>query len=89
MRLVDFVGGRLPERIDQRLLVFYSRNDSVVSPDVITHAYDAVDAPDKALIDVTASSDPSHHVLAGDILSPGTTADIAAQIVAFIRRPVP
>ena len=60
MRLVDFVGGRLPERIDQRLLVFYSRNDSVVSPDVITHAYDAVDAPDKALIDVTASSDPSH-----------------------------
>lgn len=89
MRLVDLVGGRLPERIRQRLLVFYSRNDSVVSPDAISDAYATVDAPAKALVDVTDSSDPSHHVLAGDILSPGTTADVAARIVEFIRRPAP
>jgi esterase/lipase len=89
MRLVDFVGGRLPDRISQRLLVFYSPEDSVVSPDAISAAYSGVDAPAKALVDVAASGDPSHHVLAGDILSPGTTTDIAAQIVAFIRRPAP
>ena len=89
MRLVDFVGGRLPERIRQRLLVFYSRKDDVVSPEAISAAYATVNAPAKALVDVTASSDPSHHVLAGDIMSPGTTADLAAQIVEFIRRPVP
>lgn len=89
MRLVDLVGGRLPERIRQRLLVFYSPDDGVVSPDAISEAYAAVDAPAKALIDVSDAADPSHHVLAGDILSPGTTADVAAQIVAFIRRPAP
>ena len=89
MRLVDLVGGRLPDTIRQRLLVFYSRNDSVVSPTMISDAYAAVSAPAKALIDVTDSSDPSHHVLAGDILSPGTTVGIAQQIVDFIRRPAP
>lgn len=89
MRLVDLVGGRLPDHIGQRLLVFYSRNDRVVSPDAIRDAYTAVQAPSKALIDVTDAGDPSQHVLAGDILSPGTTAAVAAQIVEFIRRPVP
>ena len=89
MRLVDLVGGRLPDTIRQRLLVFYSRKDSVVSPAAINDAYAAVSAPAKALIDVEDSGDPSHHVLAGDILSPGTTGRIAQQIVEFIRRPVP
>ena len=89
MRLVDFVGGGLPDNIKQRLLVFYSKNDEVVSPDAISIAYAAVNAPAKSLVDVTNSSDPSQHVLAGDILSPGTTADIAARIVAFIQHPAP
>lgn len=89
MRLVDLVGGRLPETIRQRLLVFYSPDDSVVSPTAIRDAYAAVSAPAKALIDIRDSGDPSHHVLAGDILSPATTAGIAGQIVDFIRRPVP
>jgi len=89
MRLVDLVGGRLPDTISQRLLVFYSRHDRVVSPTKISDAYAAVSAPSKALIDVSDASDPSHHVLAGDILSPGTTARLARQIVEFIRRPVP
>ncbi len=89
MRLVDLVGGRLPAHMRQRLLVFYSRNDRVVSPMAIHDAFAAVDAPAKALIDVTDAADPSHHVLAGDILSPGTTAAIATQIVEFIRRPAP
>jgi esterase/lipase len=89
MRLVDLVGGRLPDTIRQRLLVFYSREDSVVSPTAITEAYAAVNAPAKALIDVNDAGDPSHHVLAGDILSPATTASVAQQIVEFIRRPAP
>lgn len=89
MRLVDLVGGRLPDRIRQRLLVFYSPDDSVVSPSMISEAYAAVSAPAKALIDVSHTSDPSHHVLAGDILSPETTEEIAGQIVEFIRRPAP
>lgn len=89
MRLVDYVGGRLPDRIRQRLLVFYSQDDGVVSPEAISAAYAAVDAPAKALVDVTDAGDPSRHVLAGDILSPGTTDDVAAQILEFIRRPVP
>ena len=89
MRLVDLVGGRLPDTIRQRLLIFYSPDDEVVSPTMTSEAYATVNAPAKALIRVTDSGDPAHHVLAGDILSPETTAGIAQQIVDFIRRPVP
>jgi len=30
--------------------------------------------------------DPSNHVLAGDILSPGSTDDLTTLIVDFVRR---
>jgi len=89
MRLVDFVNARLPATIDQRLLVFYSSDDQVVSPDAILTAYDSLTARQKALIEIRDPGDPSHHVLAGDILSPGRTNEIAETIVEFILRQAP
>ena len=87
MRLVDRARRVWPTRMDQRLLVFYSADDQVVAPEATLDAYAAVEARDQLLVEVTNADDPSDHVLAGEILSPGTTRQIADEIVAFIRRP--
>ena len=41
------------------------------------------------LIEVTDSGDAKNHILAGDIMSPGTTQGIAEAIIEFVRRPAP
>ncbi|MGB5492114.1 MAG: alpha/beta fold hydrolase [Woeseiaceae bacterium] len=89
MRLVDLANKQLPARIPQRLLMFYSKDDVVVSPAAALAAYAATDAPQKAVIEIKDPGDPSHHVLAGDVLSASKTRQIADDIVEFILRPVP
>ena len=89
MRLVDRANRLLPARIPQRLLMFYSRDDRVISPTAALEVFDATASPQKAAFEITDSGDPSQHVLAGDILSPTTTRSIADAIVSFIARPIP
>ena len=86
MRLVDLLDSRLPMQLQQKLLVLLSPDDEVVSPEATKHAFERISAPHKALIEVEDAGDPSNHVLAGDILSPGSTEDITALIVEFVRR---
>jgi esterase/lipase len=64
--------------------VIYAPCDRVVSPRAIVNAFTAIGAHRKALVPFTRSEDPSQHVLAGDILSPGTTAEVAAIICKFL-----
>ncbi len=85
MRLVDHAAGKLPARIDQRVIMFVSRDDRVVSPRAALDAFAAIEAPAKRLVEIDDAGDPSAHVLAGDILSPASTADVAATIVAFVE----
>ena len=89
MRLVDLANRRLPGTISPRLLIFYSMNDEVVSPDVALSVFEETDAPQKAAIEIVDPGDPSHHVLAGDVLSNAKTGEVADRIVEFIRRPSP
>ena len=89
MRLVDLANRKLPATIPQRLLMFYSPEDTVISPAAALAVFTGTVAPQKMAVAVEAPGDPSSHVLAGDILSPGKTAEIAAGIVDFIGRPVP
>jgi esterase/lipase len=89
MRLVNRAKKMLPRPISQRLLVFYSGEDQVVSPVEIRKAFELLDAPEKKLIEVQGSGDPSQHVLAGEIMSPQTTDEIATTIVDFIGHPTP
>lgn len=89
MRLVDLANRRLPATISPRLLMFYSMDDEVVSPEVAMSVFEATDAPQKAAIEIVNPGDPSHHVLAGDVLSKGKTGEVAKRIVEFIRRPFP
>jgi len=89
MRLVDRANRILPADISQRLLMFYSRDDEVVSAEAALRVFDATGSPMKVAIEIRDPGDPSHHVLAGDILSPLRTQEIADAIVGFIERPVP
>ena len=89
MRLVDRANRLLPASISQRLLMFYSRDDSVISPEAALEMFDATASPQKAALEITDSGDPSQHVLAGDILSPATTRSMAEAIAGFIERPTP
>lgn len=84
MRLVDHLQSELPLRIDQDLLVFISPDDSVVSPAATRDGYAAIAAPRKELVEIRTTGDPDAHVLAGDILSPDTTDELAARIVEFV-----
>lgn len=87
MRLVDYAQSILPLELEADLLVIYSRADEVVSPAATLAATARITATRQQLIEVTRSGDPSHHVLAGDILSPATTDEIVAEIVGFVRNP--
>lgn len=86
MRLVDLLDARLPMRLEQNLLVLLSPHDTVVSPEATKRAYERIEAPRKALIEIEDAGDPSSHVLAGDILSPESTDTIAAAITDFVLR---
>jgi len=89
MRLVDRANRLLPASIPQRLLMFYSHSDMVISPQAALEIFDATASPQKAALEITDSGDPSQHVLAGDILSPATTRSMAEAIAGFIERPTP
>ncbi len=87
MRLVDLANRQLPDGIPQRLLMFYSSQDAVKSPTEALSVFQRTAASHKAAIEVEDPGDPSHHVLAGDVLLEQKTHTIANDIVAFILRP--
>lgn len=89
MRLVDLANRELPAEIPQRLLMFYSADDAVISPDAARTVFEKTRSPQKAAIEIKNPGDPSHHVLAGDVLSSRMTRQIADDIVEFIVRPLP
>ncbi|MGI9232475.1 MAG: alpha/beta hydrolase [Woeseiaceae bacterium] len=89
MRLVDLANRQTPARLSQRLLMFYSKDDAVVSPTAALVTYEAIDAPQKAAIEIKDPGDPSHHVLAGDVLSASKTQRVADDIAEFILRQAP
>ena len=89
MRLVDRANELVAGEHRQGLLVFYSRDDQVVSPEAILDAYEAFQSPRKLLVEVTDSGDAKDHILAGDIMSPDTTDRVVGQILDFIRPPAP
>ena len=66
------------------LLVFFSQEDTVVDPDA-TEAFAAKWPGPPEAVAVPITGDPAHHTLAGDILSPQTTSEIAAQITRWIE----
>jgi len=62
-------------------LVFYSERDEIVDPAVTVRLLGGR----ATMKNVTDSGDPAQHILAGDILSPGTTDRVREEIAEFLR----
>jgi pimeloyl-ACP methyl ester carboxylesterase len=81
VRGLDFAAMTVPA------MFFVSNNDQVVDTAVARRIAARWGAPSE-LVPVTMGpqDDPSGHVLAGDILSPGKTAPVVERIVTWVRR---
>lgn len=84
MALVDLANDADGGAVTAPVLVVYSPEDAVVDPARTTTRLETLGSPRKELFVVEGSEDPDHHVLVGDIMSPSTTAPVAARIVEFL-----
>lgn len=71
--------------IERPFLVIYSPQDEVVSPRLIESTFTRLGTTDKQLIPFETAAGESNHVLAGDILSPGSTDRMMQRILSFIQ----
>ena len=85
MRLVDLANERVTTADVPAALLIYSPEDRVVSVDKLRAAFAGLPAAQKAEVATTETNDPNGHVLAGDILSPTSTAPTVERIVDFVR----
>jgi alpha-beta hydrolase superfamily lysophospholipase len=83
---VELVRSSNPATLRTPVLVFYSPEDRVVDVRRIEQFFEQLTVEPRALVAIEDPGDPQHHVLAGDILSPGTTERIATRTVAFVQR---
>lgn len=70
--------------IETPSLWIYSDRDEVLSVAKIDRAYLEVGSSIKQSLIINDSEDPSHHVLAGDILSPPTVSKVVESVLSFI-----
>lgn len=84
MRLVKYVRGGLPMRLEQSVLTIYSPADTVVDVDWIIRGVEQLDSPRKQLVELPGSNDANNHVLAGDIMAPENNLTVTKTIVDFI-----
>jgi len=76
---MDFSSVRVPT------LVVYSREDGVVDPEVTRRVLAGLGGgTGPAYFEVLHSDDPQRHVLAGSILSPGSTGEVRRAVLDFL-----
>jgi len=85
MGLVKLTRDKNLGKIQQPVLIMYSPEDSIVSTEAIQEYYSKFASTAKKIIAITDSGDPQQHILAGRVLSPHTTQEVADNIVEFIR----
>jgi esterase/lipase len=85
MALVKYVNGLDLRAIETPLLYVRSDRDTVIDMAAADNFYIGVASARREKIIVTNSNDPYGHVIAGDILSPDTTNQLAGQIAGFVR----
>ena len=84
MALVEHVRTMSLNGVTMPILVAYSGEDAVVDPEEIRLAFERLASSQKQLVEIPGSDDPGHHVIAGDIMSPGTTDRIVQSILDFV-----
>ena len=85
MALVEHVRTMPLDGVTVPILVAYSREDAVVDSEETRLAFGRFGSSRKQLVEISESEDPARHVIAGDIMSPGTTDEIARSILDFLR----
>jgi esterase/lipase len=65
-------------------VVVYSPRDAVVDPEAARRVLAGLGGAGPTYFVLEESGDPAHHVIAGDIMSPGTTAAVREHVVAFL-----
>ena len=81
--LVDLANAVDPRGITIPSLFVYSPSDQVIRPELVKAKAGNWGGP-TTIIEVTDDDDPSHHVIAGDALSPSTTDRLAAETARWI-----
>jgi esterase/lipase len=66
------------------VLLLYSPADAVVDARATERLFPRLGSGRRELV-ALESEDPSHHVIAGDIISPGSTDRAVAEILRFLR----
>ena len=66
------------------LLMIFSPDDRVLDPRAMQARFAEVGATHKESVAFREDGDPSHHVLAGDVLSPGSTGALEERIASFL-----
>lgn len=84
MALVEHVRSSDLGRVRAPVLVLYSPADAVVDARATERLLPRLGSARKELVALDGD-EPSHHVLAGDIMSPGTTDRVVAEILRFLR----
>jgi esterase/lipase len=84
MGIVEATRNAELQKIKIPTLIFYSDNDSIVSVEKIKTQFRRLSSANKRIVTISNASDPQQHILAGDILSPSTTNEIAAIIENFL-----
>ncbi|MFA9459488.1 alpha/beta hydrolase [Thiohalorhabdus sp. Cl-TMA] len=84
MRLVARVRALDLGRACRPVQVLYCPRDRVVAPSTIRAAYQRLGGPRKELLAVEDPGDPALHLLAGDLLSPGTNRQVVEAMRAFM-----
>ena len=85
MALVDMVRGVPSSDLEAPVLSLFSPHDRVVAPEEVDAWASGLDSLAWRSSEVVGSDDPDQHVLAGDILSPGTTAEVEREIRTFLE----
>jgi len=81
--LVKLAAASDPRNICVPSLFVYSPLDQVIQPELVKAKANSWGGPSK-IIEVTGDDHSSHHVIAGDALSPSTTETLAAQTTEWI-----
>jgi esterase/lipase len=82
--LVDIVDKADLNNIEVPTLMIYSSKDKVISVPSLEDTFERLGSSNKQLIEFNETEDPDFHALAGDLLSPSSTNDLASQIILFI-----
>mgnify|MGYP003328151283 CR=1 FL=1 len=85
MALVERVRTMDLTAVTTPMLVLYSSADEVVDADETTARLATMTSASIRTSDVPSTTDPSHHVLAGDIVSPESTDDVRRLMADFLR----